>query len=265
VALVALVLAVAGCSSGQPGTAAAPGTSASATAPAADKAFNESGRTFTTAQWSAIAGSGFKLFITDPLEWSSECSDSSCTAPVNTCAIDPAAVTQIHRAITAGLDYAIYTRNPHCLDAAIGKLRTAEPRRPSFVVLDIEPGPSVAPTAAMVSRARSLGETPVVYGSSGSWCTITGGGCPTGSTAFSTLALQDDEVPSWSVGFPAPAPAAYPALRKMPKPYGGWSGYADIEQQQTNTDIAGMTSPADAVDLDAVNAAWLTSLSHQAS
>jgi hypothetical protein len=46
----------------------------------------------------------------------------------------------------------------------------------------------------------------------------------------------------------------------MPNPYGGWSGYADIEQQQCCTDVAGISNSSDQVNLDAVNAAWLASL-----
>src|SRR5215831_9854279 len=93
-------------------------SAAPAAAPAAVKAFDEAGVStglgdgFTPAQWTKIRNAGFRLFMTDPVDWSSECSDDNCTAPVSTCTVDPAAVAQIQDAMNAGVDYAVYTRNP---------------------------------------------------------------------------------------------------------------------------------------------------------
>ena len=65
---------------------------------------------------------------------------------------------------------------------------------------------------------------------------------------------------STQVNFPAPYPSGFPTLVNMPHPYGGWSGCADIEQQQCCAEIASISNASDAVDLDAVNKAWLASL-----
>jgi hypothetical protein len=230
-------------------------------APAAVKGFDEAGVStgtgdaFTAAQWTAIAKAGFKLFITDPVYWSSECSDGNCTKPVNTCTVDPAAVTQIQDAMNAKVDYAVYTRNPNCLTAAIKGLGSTLKQHLSFAVLDIETNPSVPPSQALVSGVKALGVTPVFYSYQGAWFSITGN-----TTAYHTYPLQDAEVPNWNATFPAPYPSGFPKLVTMPNPYGGWSGYADIEQQQCCTDVAGINNSSDQVDLDAVNAAWLASL-----
>jgi hypothetical protein len=239
-------------------------------APAAVRGFDEAGVStglgdnFTAANWRTIERDGFRLFLTDPVEWSSECSDGSCDAPVNSCTIDPAAVAQLQDAYSQGIDYAVYTRNVNCLTAAIKGLPATLQAHLSFALLDIEPGPSVPLTTGLVSGVTALGQTPVVYSYEWGWQTVMGG-----STAFSSLPLQDEEVPDWSVQFPAAYPAGYPSLASMPYPYGGWSGYgADIEQQQCCTDIQGpagsITSSSDQVDLDSVNASWLVSLPHQA-
>jgi hypothetical protein len=230
-------------------------------APAAVKGFDEAGVStgtgdaFTAAQWTAIAKAGFKLFITDPVYWSSECSDGNCTKPVNTCTVDPAAVTQIRDAMNAKVDYAVYTRNPNCITAAIKGLGSTLKQHLSFAVLDIETDPSVPPSQALVSGVKALGVAPVFYSYQGAWFSITGN-----TTAYHTYPLQDGEVPDWNATFPAPYPSGFPKLVTMPNPYGGWSGYADIEQQQCCTDIAGISNSSDQVDLDAVNAAWLASL-----
>jgi hypothetical protein len=241
--------------------AAAVRAPAPAAAPAAVKGFDEAGVStgtgdaFTTTQWTSIASAGFKLFITDPVYWSSECSDQWCTNPVNTCTVDPAAVTQIQDAMNAGLDYAVYTRNVNCLTKAIKGLGTSLEKHLSFAVLDIETDPSVPPSAALINGVKALGVTPVIYSDQGSWVSITGN-----TTAYRTYPLNDGEVPNWQVSFPAPYPPGFPTLVNMPNPYGGWSGYADIEQQQCCAEIAGISNASDAVDLDAVNKAWLASL-----
>lgn len=232
-----------------------------AAAPAAVKGFDEAGVTtgtgddFTPAQWTSIARAGFKVFITDPVDWSSECSDANCTKPVSTCTVDTAAVAQVRDAMNAGLDYAVYTRNPHCLTAAIKGLGTPLDKHLSFAVLDIETDPSVPPSAALVTGVKKLGVTPVLYSYQGAWHSLTGN-----TTAYHSYALQDAEVPDWDAAFPAAYPSGFPRLVTMPYPYGGWSGHADIEQQQCCTDIAGIDSSSDQVDLDAVNAAWLATL-----
>lgn len=236
-------------------------TQTAAAAPAAVKGFDEAGVStgtgddFTAAQWTSIAAAGFRVFITDPIYWSSECSDDNCTRPVNTCTTDPAAVAQIQDAMNAGLDYAIYTRNPNCLTAAIRGLGTSLEQHLSFAVLDIETDPSVPPSTALVNGVKALGVTPVFYSYQGAWDSITGN-----TTAYASYALQDAEVPDWNAAFPAAYPSGFPKLVTMPYPYGGWSGYADIEQQQCCTDIAGIRNSSDQVDLDAVNAAWLATL-----
>ena len=262
VTVAAAVVAVGGAVEAVPAAgAAAVRVPAHAAAPAAVKAFDEAGVStgtgdaFTTAQWASIATAGFKLFITDPVYWSSECSDQYCTNAVNTCTVDPAAVTQIQDAMNAGLDYAVYTRNPNCLTAAIKGLGASLKKHLSFAVLDIEVGPSVAPSAALINGVKALGVTPVIYSDQGSWVKITGN-----TTAYHTYALNDGEVPNWQVGFPAPYPSGFPTLVNMPHPYGGWSGYVDIEQQQCCAEIANISNASDAVDLDAVNKAWLASL-----
>jgi hypothetical protein len=230
-------------------------------APAAVKGLDEAGVStgtgddFTAAQWKKIAKAGFKVFITDPVDWSSECSDGNCTEPVSTCTIDPAAVKQIQDAINAGLDIAVYTRNPGCLTAAITGLSSTQRQDLSFAVLDIETDPSVPPSESLVSDVKALGVTPVFYSYQSAWESITGN-----TTAYDGYALQDGEVPDWNATFPAPHPPGYPSLVTMPDPYGGWSGYADIEQQQCCTDVAGIRRSSDQVDLDSVNAAWLASL-----
>jgi hypothetical protein len=264
-ALAPAALAVAGTPAAHTSSGHAP-----AAAPAAVKGFDEAGVStglgdnFTTAGWRTIQRDGFRLFLTDPVEWSSECSDGNCDAPVSTCAIDPAAVTQLQDAYNQGIDYAVYTRNVNCLTAAIKGLPATLRAHLSFALLDIEPGPSVPLTTALVNGVTALGQTPVVYSYQWGWQTVMGG-----STAFSALPLQDEEVPDWSVQFPAAYPPGYPSLASMPYPYGGWSGYgADIEQQQCCTDIQGpagaISSSSDQIDLDSVNAAWLASLPHQA-
>ena len=243
---------------------AAPSAAASpvpAAAPTAVKAFDEAGVStglgdaFTAARWTKIHDAGFRLFMTDPVDWSSECSDGNCTAPVNTCAVDPAAIAQIQDAMNAGVDYAVYTRNPNCLTAAIKGLGPTLEAHLSFAILDIETDPSVPPSAALVAGVTALGVTPVFYSYQGAWEPITGN-----TTAYDGYPLMDAEVPNWSAAFPAPHPSGFPALIPMPHPYGGWSGYADIEQQQCCTDLAGIDSSSDQVDLDAVNAAWLATL-----
>ena len=237
---------------------------AGAAAPAAVKAFDESGvstgtgAAFTATQWTAIASAGFRLFITDPVDWSSECSDANCTKPVSTCTIDPAAVAQIQDASNAGLDYAVYTRNPNCLTAAIKGLSSTLQAHLSFAVIDIETDPSVPPSQALVDGVTALGQTPVFYSYQGAWQSLTGN-----SAAYDSYPLLDGEVPDWNAAFPAAYPPGFPTLVPMPNPYGGWSGPADIEQQQCCTDIAGINDPSHQVDLDAVNASWLASLPHQ--
>ena len=241
--------------------AAAAASAAPAAAPAAVKAFDEAGVStgtgdkFTKAQWTKIRKAGFRLFITDPIAWSSECSNGTCSKPVDTCSVDQAAVTQIRDAKNAGLDYAVYTRNVRCLTAAINGLGSSLRQHLSFAVLDIETGPSVPPSAALVNGVKALGVTPVFYSYQSAWKPITGN-----TKAYDRYPLQDGEVPNFNVSFPAKHPAGFPKLVKMPHPYGGWSGYADIEQQQANAEIAGIATRSDAVDLDAVKAAWLATL-----
>jgi hypothetical protein len=222
------------------------------------------GDNFTPAQWSTIAADGFKLFITDPIEWSSECSDGSCDNPVNTCTVDPAAVAQIQDAYNAGVDYAVYTRNVNCLTAAIQGLSSTLQAHLSFAVLDIEPGPSVQLTNSLVNGVQSLGQTPVVYSYQSGWDSVMGN-----NAAFSSLPLQDGIVPNWGAQFPAAYPPGFPSLESMPYPFGGWSGNdAVIEQQLCCTDIQGSAGSidysSDQIDLDSVNAAWLASLPHRA-
>jgi hypothetical protein len=245
---------------------AASGPRSGAGAPAAVEGFDEAGVStglgdnFTTSNWRTIRRDGFRLFLTDPIEWSSECSDGNCTAPVNTCTVDPAAVAQLQDAYSQGIDYAVYTRNVNCLTAAIEGLPAALQAHLSFALLDIEPGPSVPLTQALINGVTALGQTPVVYSYQWGWQTVMGT-----SSAFSSYPLQDGEVPDWSAQFPAAYPSGYPSLAAMPYPYGGWTGYdAQIEQQQCCTDIQGpagsIDSSADQIDLDSVNAAWLASL-----
>jgi hypothetical protein len=235
-------------------------------APAAVEGFDESGVStglgdnFTTSNWRTIRRDGFRLFLTDPIEWSSECSDGNCTSPVSTCTVDPAAVSQLQDAYSQGIDYAVYTRNVNCLTAAIEALPAALQAHMSFALLDIETDPSVPLTQALISGVTALGQTPVVYSYQWGWQTVMGS-----SSAFSSYLLQDGEVPDWSAQFPAAYPAGYPSLASMPYPYGGWTGYdAQIEQQQCCTDIQGpagsIDSSSDQIDLDSVNAAWLASL-----
>jgi hypothetical protein len=258
-ALVAIVLA--GCSASTP---RAP------SAPVAVRGFDAagistgSGDRFTVAQWRAIRRNGFRLFLTDPVVWSSECSNGSCDAPVNTCTVDPAAVAQIQDAYRQRIDYAIYTRNVNCLAGAIRGLPSTLQQHLSFAVLDIESGPGVPLTAALVNGVTALGQTPVVYSLNQGWQTVMGG-----SAAFRTLPLLDAQVPDFAAPFPAAYPAGFPALVAMPHSYGGWSGFdARIEQQQCCTDLRGAAGTiggsADQVDLDSVNASWLAGLRHHA-
>ena len=217
------------------------------------------GNNYTPSQWTAIADSGFKLFITDPISWSSECSDGNCDAPVNTCTIDAAAVAQIQDAYNVGMDYAVYTRNPNCLTAAITGLDSALQAHLSFAVLDIETGPSVALTPALVNGVTALGQTPVIYSYQGAWESIM-----SNTTAYDQYALQDGEVANWNLPFPAPYPAGFPEIGNMPNPYGGWSGTApEIEQVQANAEVGNVDTAGDGVDIDTVNASWLSSLPHQ--
>jgi len=216
------------------------------------------GDNFTASQWTAIANSGVKLFITDPIDYGSECSNGNCDKPVNTCTVDPAAVAQIQDAYNVGVDYAVYTRNVNCLTTAIKGLSNTLQAHLSFAVLDIETGPSVKLTQALVDGVTALGQTPVVYSYQGAWESMMNN-----TTSFDNLALQDGEVANWGLKFPAPYPSGFPTLVNMPNPYGGWSGKADIEQQQANAEIGGINDANDAVDIDAVNAAWLSGLPHQ--
>jgi hypothetical protein len=265
-AFAVLALAVFGLAMGGHASArAAAATGLRTQGPAAEKAFDESGVStgtgddFTAAQWRSIYNAGFKLFITDPIEWSSECSDGYCTDPVNTCTVDSAAVAQIQDASNAGLDYAVYTRNPNCLTAAITGLSWSLQAHLSFAILDIETDPSVPPSPALISGVTALGQTPVFYSYQSAWFTITNN-----TKAYDSYPLQNGQVPNWNVSFPAAHPSGFPKLISMPYPYGGWSGHdADIEQQQCCTDVAGIDNPSDQVDLDAVNASWLSHLPHQ--
>jgi hypothetical protein len=252
-----------------PSASASPSPTATG-APAAVEGFDEAGVStglgddFTQAQWQTIAADGFKLFITDPIEWSSECSNGSCTSPVDTCTVDSAAVAQIQDAYDVGIDYAVYTRNVNCLTAAIQGLSATLQDHLSFAVLDIEPGPSVPLTSSLVNGVTALGQTPVVYSYQSGWDSVMGD-----SSAFSSLPLQDGIVPNWGAQFPAAYPAGFPSVSSMPYPFGGWSGYdAQIEQQLCCTDIQGsagaIDNSSDQVDLDSVSAAWLASLPHQA-
>jgi hypothetical protein len=240
----------------------APTMTASA-APAAVKAFDEAGVStgtgdnFTQAQWAKIRKAGFRLFITDPIKWSSECSNGTCSKPVDTCTVDKAAVTQIRDAENAGVDYAVYTRNVKCLTAAIKGLGSSLRQHLSFAVLDIETDPSVPPSAALVNGVKALSVTPVFYSYQSAWKSITGN-----TKAYDHDALLDGEVPNFNVSFPAKHPAGFPKLVRMPHTYGGWNGYAALEQQQCCTDLAGIDNSSDQADLDAVNAAWLATLPH---
>lgn len=217
------------------------------------------GNDYTPSQWQAIKNAGFQLFITDPVNWSSECSDGNCDAPVNTCTIDAAAVAQIQDAYNVGIDYAVYTRNPNCLTAAITGLDATLQAHLSFAVLDIETGPSVALTPALVNGVTALGQTPVIYSYQGAWDSIMNN-----TDAYDQYALQDGEVANWNLSFPAPYPAGFPEIASMPNPYGGWSGTApEIEQVQANAEIGNINTAGDGVDIDAVNASWLDSLPHQ--
>jgi hypothetical protein len=256
-----MAIVLAGCSASTP--SAQP-------APAAVRGFDAagvstgSGDGFTLAQWRAIRADGFRLFLTDPVVWSSECSDGSCDAPVNTCAVDAAAVAQIQDAYRQRIDYAVYTRNANCLARAIRGLPRILQAHLSFAVLDIESAPGVPLTAALVHGVTALGQTPVVYSVSQGWQAVMGG-----SAVFRTLPLLDAQVADFATPFPAAYPARFPALVAMPHPYGGWSGFAArIEQQQCCTNLRGpagiIGGSADQVDLDSVNASWLASLPHHA-
>jgi hypothetical protein len=240
------------------------------TAPAAVAGFDESGVStglgdnFSAAQWGTIRADGFRLFITDPIQWSSECSDGNCTSPVGTCTLDPAAVAQIQYAYDEGIDYAVYTRNVNCLRAAITGLPRPLQAHLSFAILDIEPGPSVPLTTALINGVTSLGQTPVVYSYQSGWDSVMGS-----NTGFSSYPLDDGIVPNWGAQFPAAYPSGYPSLVSMPYSFGGWSGYgAEVEQQSCCSAINGragaIDNSSDQVDLDSVNAAWLASLPHQA-
>jgi len=217
------------------------------------------GNDYTASQWTAIKDSGFDLFITDPIDWSSECSDGNCDAPVNTCTIDPAAVAQIQDAYNAGMDYAVYTRNVNCLTKAITGLDSTLQAHLSFAVLDIETGPSVELTPALVNGVTALGQTPVIYSYQGAWESMM-----SNTTAYDQYALQNGEVANWNLSFPAPYPAGFPEIVNMPNPYGGWSGTdPEIEQVQANAEIGNVGAADDGVDIDAVDASWLDSLPHQ--
>jgi hypothetical protein len=258
-ALIAIVLA--GCSASTPSARSAPGAVRGFDAAGVSTG---SGDRFTVAQWRTIRLDGFRLFLTDPVVWSSECSNGSCDAPVNTCTIDPAAVAQIQDAYRQHIDYAVYTRNVNCLARAIRGLPRTLQAHLSFAVLDIESGPGVPLTAALVHGVTALGQTPVVYSLGQGWQTVMGG-----SAVFRTLPLLDAQVPDFAAQFPAAYPAGFPALVAMPHPYGGWSGFdARIEQQQCCTNLRGRAGTiggsADQVDLDSVNAAWLAGLPHHA-
>jgi hypothetical protein len=267
-ALAAILLAA--CSGSRPSGPSTSSPTSDGSAPAAVRGFDAAGVStgtgdrFTVAQWRTIRLDGFRLFLSDPVVWSSECSDGNCDAPVNTCAINPAAVAQIQDAYNQGIDYAIYTRNVNCLARAIKGLPPTLQSHLSFAVLDIESGPSVPLTAALVNGVTAVGQTPVVYSLREDWPSVMGG-----STAFSTLPLQDAQVPNFAAPFPAPYPAGFPALVAMPHPYGGWSGLDPrMEQQQCCTDLSGpagtVGGSADQVDLDSVSATWLESLPHHA-
>jgi hypothetical protein len=261
VAPVLMVVVLAGCSASRPAAPSGPGAVRGFDAAGVSTG---SGDRFTVAQWRAIRRDGFRLFLTDPVVWSSECSDGSCDAPVNTCTVDPAAVAQIQDAYRQGIDYAVYTRNVNCLAKAIRGLPRILQAHLSFAVLDIESGPGVPLTAALVRGVTALGQTPVVYSIGQGWQAVMGG-----SAVFRTLPLFDAQVPDFNAPFPAGYPAGFPALAAMPHPYGGWSGFdARIEQQQCCTDLRGpagtIGGAADQVDLDSVNASWLASLPHHA-
>lgn len=244
-------------------------SSSPAAAPAAVKGFDEAGvsvgtgNAYSAADWRVIKGDGFRLFLTDPIRWSSECSDNNCTQPVGHCIISPPAVAQLQLALAQGIDYAVYTRNPHCLTAAIRGLTPELRAHLSFAVLDIENGPSVPLTSSLINGVTALGQTPVVYSFHRAWADIMHG-----STAFSGHPLQDGQVPDFSAQFPAAYPAGFPKLVPMPVPYGGWSGYADLEQQQCCAQITGpagtLGAASDQVNLDAVSQSWLDSLPHHA-
>jgi hypothetical protein len=260
-AVVMMAIVLAGCSASMP---------AASSGPAAVRGFDAagvstgSGDRFTEAQWRTIRLDGFRLFLTDPIVWSSECSDGSCDAPVNTCTVDPAAVAQIQDAYRQRIDYAVYTRNVNCLARAIRGLPRILQAHLSFAVLDIESSPGVPLTAALVNGVTALGQTPVVYSIRQVWQTVMGG-----SAVFRTLPLFDAQVPDFAAPFPAAYPAGFPGLVAMPHPYGGWSGFdARIEQQQCCTDLRGpagtIGGSADQVDLDSVNASWFASLRHHA-
>jgi hypothetical protein len=237
---------------------------------AAVKGFDEAGvstgtgDSFTKAGWRTIKRDGFRLFLTDPVRWSSECSDGSCTSPVPICTMDQAAVAQIQDAYAEHIDFAIYTRNVNCLTAAIRGLPVPLRAHLSFAVLDIEPGPSVRLTSALIDDVAALGQTPVIYSDRSAWQTVMGG-----SGSFRRYARQAGVVRDWAAPFPAPYPPGYPALGVTSGPRASWLvAGAQIVQQQCCTDIQGpagaIDNPADAIDLDSVSAAWLAKLPHQA-
>jgi len=202
----------------------------------------------TQAQMDALAAAGYRVYTLDSIAWDSECATvaSNPCVPRQACTIWSPATAQIQEALNAGLEVAVYNRNPQCWRAGLTGLGSylADVR---FYVLDIETDPGVAPTAAMVSGIAALGIQPVIYSFQSAWDSITGD-----STAFSALPLWDSEVNTDVEANGAP-PAGYPALAE-PSPYGGWT-MAVAEQQTFNTVVDGVS-----IDDDSFSASWLLSL-----
>jgi hypothetical protein len=198
----------------------------------------------------ALAAAGYKIYTLDSIAWDSECATvgSNPCAPRQACAIWPSATAQIQEALNAGLEVAVYNRNPQCWSKGLTGLGPylADIR---FYVLDIETDPGVAPTAAMVSGIEALGVQPVIYSYQSAWDEITGN-----STAFSALPLWDSEV-NTDVEDDGVPPVGYPALAEpIPPPYGAWTT-AVAEQQTFNTVVDGVS-----IDDDSFSAPWLLSL-----
>lgn len=266
-----------------PGLGSASGPDVPLTAPGAVKGLDESGQStgngdnFTAAQWTTIASDGFKLFITDPINWGSECSDGNCSLPepqsgTNACTVNAGAVTQIQDAYNAGVKYAIYTRNPYCLKAAWSGLSSTLQTNLAFIVIDVEQQPDVAATDAQYTyitgptSSGDLHKAAALYSDGGDWVGVMNSNT-TSNTLWSSDTLDIGEVPNWGATYPATYPTGFPTLTTLgTNAFGGWAStaYGTIEQQQCCTDVQGsagtINNSSDQIDLDAVNSSWLAAL-----
>lgn len=137
----------------------------------------------------------------------------------------PDAEALFGQALAAGLQIAVYARNPFWYQAAINAVGKYTSQL-QFFVFDVETDPGALPiTRAMIDDVKSQGIRPVIYSGSGMWPVVMGN-----DSSFSDIPLWDTNAnasinyATWGADLNSPTPF----------PYAGWnqSGTLRIGVQQ---------------------------------